>query len=59
MCFQITGKAPANWALGTQHSWEGWKLPEKAKETSLSSAPGALGTEERGAYKESGIGFAL
>lgn len=57
MCFQIAGKAGANWALGTQHSWEGWKLPKKVRETLLSSALKALGAEKKGAYKESGIGF--
>lgn len=58
LCFQITGKALANWALGTQYSWGGGKLPEKVKETSLSSALGALGAEQRGAYQESESRFA-
>lgn len=55
LCFQITGKACGDCTLETQCSWEGYKLPENVKETSLSSALGELGVEERGVYKESGI----
>lgn len=58
VCFRITGKALANWALGTQCSWERWELREKVRETSLSSTLRAPRVGERGAYQESGSRFA-
>lgn len=46
MCPNYWESRRANWALGTQHSWEGWKLPTKVRETLLSSALEALRAEK-------------
>lgn len=46
MCPNYRESRRANWALGTQHSWEGWKLPTKVRETLLSSALEALRAEK-------------
>lgn len=47
-CFQSTGQAGANWALGTFCSWEEWKeVFGKVEETGLYFAPLS---RERGAW---------